>query len=76
MQQSSVHHGRYFYDEKHPRVLNYQAGRKKKSNFKTKKKFGKRGSQTQNSVEVQDTKVYRQSATSKHGLLNKFFCEK
>ena len=48
-------------------------GRKKKSNFKIKKKFGKRGSQTQNSVEVQNTKVYRQSAPLKIVLLNKFF---
>ena len=44
---------------------NSQVGRKKKSNFKIKNKFGKRGSQTQNSVEVQNTKVYRQSATLK-----------
>lgn len=48
-------------------------GRKKKSNFKNKMKFGKRGSQTQNSVEVQNTKVYRQSAPLKIVLLNKFF---
>ena len=65
-----------FYDEKYPRILNYQVGRKKKSNFKIKKKFGKRGSQTQNSVEVQNTKVYRQSTTLKIVLWNKSFCEK
>ena len=52
---------------------NYQVDRKKMSNFKIKKKLGKRGSQTQNSVEVQDTKVYRRSATLKIVLLNKFF---
>lgn len=32
-----------FYDEQYPRILNYQVSRKKKSNFKIKKKFGKRG---------------------------------
>ena len=52
---------------------NNQVGRKQKSNFKTKKKFGKRGTQTQNSVEVQNTKSISAECNVKNRILKQIF---